>query len=340
MIRAGFLSSAPSWNWSRQFRNFHPEWDGVRFLFSEQIESCDVLFVYDAVPGNSAFKVRAKHRVFIASEPSSVKSYLPSFLNQFDRVLTTDQNTKHLNVVFSQLGLPWLVGAWDSDGKLLDQPLGYSDFEQFSPAKTKHLSIVTSNKAFTEGHRARLAFADRIKAYFGSDVDVFGRGINGFADKLEVLAPYRYHIAIENSTSSNYWTEKLADPFLTLTYPIYHGCPNILEYFPAQSVTQINILNPDDAIQKIKKIIDSDEAERALPHLQEARKLVLNDHNLFAILAKLANELASETIPQDRGRPYRLKPERSFQPRFAKLGNAGKRLSRRLTKSLTRFFEH
>jgi hypothetical protein len=336
MIKAAFLSSSPSWNWSRQFPNFLPEGDGVRFFFSDGIETCDVLFVYDAVPEDFLSKLTAKHKVFIASEPSSIKSYLPAFLSQFDRVLTTDRDTKHPGVVFGQLGLPWLVGAWDQNGNLLRKPLGYEDFQHFKPEKTKNISLITSNKSFTRGHRARLEFAERIKRHFGREVDIYGRGINDFADKLEVLAPYRYHIAIENSEFDHYWTEKIADPFLTLTYPIYHGCPNITDYFSSSSMMQINIHDPDDAIQKISRIIDSDERERALPYLLDARKRVLDDHNLFAILARIANELGHEPTQPTPVRAFRVRSERSFRPRLARLRNKGQRILSRFGSVLTR----
>jgi len=40
-----------------------------------------------------------------------------------------------------------------------------------------------------------------------------------------------YSIALENSSITNYFTEKLIDCLITKTIPIYWGCPNITEYF-------------------------------------------------------------------------------------------------------------
>ena len=96
----------------------------------------------------------------------------------------------------------------------LDSPFSFDDFETHDPQKTKLVSVVASNQTYLPGHRARLEFVAKLKEALGDQVDVFGRGINGFADKRDVLDDYRYHIAIENSVCENYWTEKLADPYM------------------------------------------------------------------------------------------------------------------------------
>ena len=47
----------------------------------------------------------------------------------------------------------------------------------------------------------------------------------------ESLFDSMFHVAIENQSIANYFTEKLVDAFLTETIPVYWGCPNINEYF-------------------------------------------------------------------------------------------------------------
>ncbi|WP_422040728.1 glycosyltransferase family 10 domain-containing protein [Roseibium sp.] len=306
MIRAGFVSSSPQWHWERQFPGSRPVWDGVEFVFSGSFDNCDIVFVFDAVPDDLSGRLSAPRSMFIASEPASVKTYNHDFLAQFDRVLTTDRSTRHPHVIFGQLGLPWHVGVWDNTGAMLSEPMTLDDFEVFQPTKTKSVSVVTSNKAFTEGHRARLEFVRRLKAYFGDEIDLFGRNINNFGDKLEVLSEYRYHIAIENSSYDDYWTEKLSDPFLTNTYPIYYGCANISQYFDLRAVSPFDLADEDGAIATIKRLIESDEAERVGEHMREAKRKVLREHNLFAILAKAASTVWSDTT----GRRHSLFTER------------------------------
>ncbi|WP_320194769.1 glycosyltransferase family 10 domain-containing protein [Agrobacterium rosae] len=291
LIKAGFISSSSEWQWERQFPDNITVWNGVDFIFSGDFHDCDVLFVFDAIPLDMVGKIHANRSVFIASEPASIKTYHPDFLNQFDFVLTTDTTTRHRNVSFGQIGSPWHIGAWDNNGHLLSTPMNYRNFETLSPPKTKSISVVSSNKARTEGHRARLEFVQKLKSYFGTEIDVFGRNINGFGDKSEVLNDYRYHIAIENSCYPDYWTEKLADPYLSLTYPIYYGCPNITDYFSKESLAPIDIANPENAIVIIRDLIESDRAETARPHLEESRRRVLNEHNLFSILSVLTTDI-------------------------------------------------
>ena len=54
---------------------------------------------------------------------------------------------------------------------------------------------------------------------------------------LEAIADY---IALENSSHAHYWSEKLADTYLGWSFPFYWGCPNTSDYFPEQSLCQID----------------------------------------------------------------------------------------------------
>jgi hypothetical protein len=96
--------------------------------------------------------------------------------------------------------------------------------------KQNNISFITSNKVFTQGHRFRLDCLKEIQN-FGKQVDVFGVGIREITGKIEALKDYRFSIAIENGKCKNYFTEKILDCFLTGTIPIYHGCPNIGDFF-------------------------------------------------------------------------------------------------------------
>lgn len=73
--------------------------------------------------------------------------------------------------------------------------------------------------------------------------------------KKDPMFDSMFHIAIENTSIANYFSEKLLDCFRTYTIPIYYGCPNIGGYFniegifPVKSVREIirvcNHLTPD-----------------------------------------------------------------------------------------------
>jgi hypothetical protein len=62
-----------------------------------------------------------------------------------------------------------------------------------------------------------------------SEVDYTNQLVLG--DSKNPLFDSMFHIAIENTSIANFFTEKIIDCFQTRTVPIYYGCPNIGEYF-------------------------------------------------------------------------------------------------------------
>jgi alpha-1,3-fucosyltransferase 10 len=54
----------------------------------------------------------------------------------------------------------------------------------------------------------------------------------GRPTKLKTLGKYRYTLAFENSVAPDYVTEKLYEPLLTGTVPVYLGAPNVAEFAP------------------------------------------------------------------------------------------------------------
>lgn len=111
------------------------------------------------------------------------------------------------------------------------------------------------------------------------------------ADKDEALADYRFHIALENSVHCDYWTEKLADPFLRGCYPIYSGCPNLSSYFPDGSYSRIDLVEPRKALAIVAAVLQSDKDQQYAAELVEAKRRVLLEYNLFAVLERLYPEL-------------------------------------------------
>jgi hypothetical protein len=112
------------------------------------------------------------------------------------------------------------------------------------PNKTKPLSIMVSQKKYAPGHIYRHAL---VQAILASDlpIDIFGRGCIDYAytndsrlkghfdDNDNILyQAYNYHIAIENYRSQHYFSEKIINPLLCSTIPVYLGCVNIQQYFP------------------------------------------------------------------------------------------------------------
>ena len=101
--------------------------------------------------------------------------------------------------------------------------------------KTKMISFITSNKNFTEGHRERLKWVEKI----GDQVDLYGRGFREIETKEEGLCDYMFSIVIENGFYESYFTEKILDCFATGTIPIYLGSPDIADYFNSYGILQL-----------------------------------------------------------------------------------------------------
>lgn len=182
--------------------------------------------------------------------------------------------------------IPWFVpGSWSEQAAAAP------------PTKTRELSCISSRTYFFRGHEQRLRFLDALQT---SDVpiDLFGKGIKGVADKSEALRPYRYSIIIENGQFDHYWTEKLADCFLSHTYPIYCGCPNIAAYFPAAAMAVLDI-RADDAVDRLRSILAQDPASKQPAALTQAREQVLQRHNFFSFVAGEAIDHHAAHLPRN-----------------------------------------
>jgi hypothetical protein len=165
------------------------------------------------------------------------------------------------------------------------------------PAKPHAISAIASTKDWIAGHRLRTLFIDTASREF-PDMDVFGHGREKqVEDKWDGLAPYRYSLAIENTSKSDYWTEKIADCFLSWTVPLYFGATNIADYFPEGSYIWLPIDDPDRAIGIIRDTLTHDDWSARIEPLREARRLILEKYSLGAQIKRLVLE-SEETLRQ------------------------------------------
>ncbi|MRR15575.1 MAG: hypothetical protein EG826_03845 [Deltaproteobacteria bacterium] len=281
------ISHSP-WPLIRQTPGQKGVWGECRFFFSGMdIDRYDYWFVLEGPGKKKETSVCPKENVvFIAHEPPTLKTYKSEFLHQFAAVITSDSHIDHPRPILQQSGLPWHIGRRQRNHVNIEFSKDYDELKAMTLIpKTKLLSVVSSSKAMTEGHSKRLEFAKRLKAHFGDKIDLFGRGLNEIEDKWDALADYRYHVAIENSEVNHYWTEKLSDAFLAGCHPIYHGCPNITDYFPPGALTMISIHEPERAIAAIEACIGQNRFESSQPLIWEAREKVLDVYNMFPLIA-------------------------------------------------------
>ena len=297
--------------WLRQFPGRIPRWGECVFRFDQDARDYDWLVVYDDLPPRpgerrshrvETLACPRRHTLLVTTEPSSIKYYGRGFLAQFGYVLTSQEHwaIPHPDPIFGQSGYRWFYGVG---------PEGLRDYDRMVAhpplAKTGLISTVTSAK------RQRHTLHDRRHAFVQAlaqrlpELERFGHGIRPVGDKAEAMDPFRYHVAIENHIAPHHWTEKLADCFLALSLPFYHGAPDAGDYFPEGSFVPVDLDDPDASARLIRETMARDHYAHHLPQLREARRRVLEEYNLFALLARvIAERHAPAATGGARGRIY------------------------------------
>lgn len=307
MIAIKIISDCPDWKMLRQTPGAQGRWRNCFFYEDDRIKECDWLVVYSHVLKEEHVQCPAKNTIYVDPEPPTIRLRGERFLKQFSYVVTCRRDLKLRGTINTQQGLLWHVGMqMESSGRHRDLDFtfsssvgitrGYDEFNNHeAPRKTKLLSVMSSDKAFTDGHRRRRAFIEVLKNRFGDSVEIYGRGIKDISDKWDAIADYKYHVAIENSAHPDYWTEKLSDSYLAGAYPFYYGCPNLSDYLPSSSFTRIDINDPQRAVEIIAEGIGANLYENSLESLKEAKELILNKHNIFAVLSDLIEAKANQS---------------------------------------------
>ncbi len=270
-------------------------WANCLFTLNRSDQKYDWLVAYNNIPGAigncskkhcEEIRCPAEHTMLTTTEPSSISHYGKAFTGQFGCVLTSQEPwaLPHRDRIHQQAGLIWLYGiGYEGEAQ------SFENMIKNPPIHKKHdLSLVFSEKKMRMTlHRKRFKFMQEMENHF-PEMHIFGRsqGHTSLDDKTNALAPYRYSFALENHIEKHHWTEKLADAFLGLTLPFYAGCPNASDYFPEESFIPVSLKDPRGAVRVIKKAINAGEYEKRLPAIYEARRRVLYQHNLFAVLAR------------------------------------------------------
>jgi hypothetical protein len=317
MIRVKITANTPD-PFIRQTSGSLGIWNDVKFIFDDRDEGpFDAWIVLENMAGVSRVRCPKSNTVFVPYEPPSIRGYDSAFLKQFGTVLSFRTDLKHRNRVRTHPLLPWWIGTYGGHGgKQVTKD--YDALKNLDLSeKQKAISCVCSDKATTLDHRKRLHFVRSLKDRLGERLKIFGPGFcewpAEWPDKWDSIAPYQYHLAIENSSHPDYWTEKVADTFLGGAFLVYWGCPNLGDYFPKESFLPVSRDDPDAAAESINILLDSAQYDKSRAALAEARRLVLDKYNLFAELAAYAG-----TLEKGRYSRISLRPEESFKNTFVK----------------------
>jgi hypothetical protein len=193
----------------------------------------------------------------------------------------------------------WTVGA--TTAMLREEPMPAA-----ADARRRDipLVIVTGGKSTLPGHVERLEFLRRLRragvpiAIYGRNVPEDLRPLGPVADKAEVLRRAHLTLAIENWWADGlYVSEKLWDPLLCWSLPLYFGSRAADAMIPADSFIRLPDLGDAgvEAVRAALRIAPSLRQER-LAAVAEARRRMLGEHRLVAWAVKQIEGDRSESI--------------------------------------------
>lgn len=162
--------------------------------------------------------------------------------------------------------------------------------------KSRLISAIDSGKGWRINGIERVSVIDQLHDS-DIDIDIFGKttryksnkykGTLPNRDKTLGLKDYRFNVCIENGRTPYYFSEKICDPILCNTFPIYYGCTSIDKFFPKGSYFNIDITK--DVVSQIREIISIPESELDYDALFEAKDLILNKYNLWNTISLAIN---------------------------------------------------
>ena len=323
---------------ARQTSKLSRTWNGIKFEINQPIDKCDwwVVCHSSGLPVQEEVICDPDHLVFISMEPPAWGCPC-DFFDQFSHLISCDRSTRHRNQTYKN-GLTWWVGlkVKFENGHKISSTYSF-DYDSLMalelPKKENKISVITSVGKNFPGHKKRLKFLDKLSSNaISKHIDFFGGHRNPVEDKMDALAGYQYHLALENSVVPDYWTEKLADPLLAWCLPIYYGCPNVDDYFPRGSLIPIDINNFDSTVRALWELLESDLYSRSIDKIDVARNLVLNDFNIFQLIADICN------VPANQSEKCCLLPLSSCSGRSARIDRKIIRKCRSSISKLSRYF--
>ena len=230
---------------------------------------------YIALGYCDASELDASKIIFVQREPTLIDNRV--ILQSKAKILWKDQHC----------GITWWLNKT------------YDELKSMPPSRKKEISCIVSSK-----HSHRNMYISRLCKNDPGSLELFGRGhdkrllgdcykgpINDPGNcKLKGLLPYKSTIVLENSQQKNYWTEKLADAYLSWCLPLYYGAPNIVDFFNKESfrLLDINDKMPQASINNILSTVDEN---IVLKHIERAREDILDKYNIWEVIRKKIEEI-------------------------------------------------
>jgi hypothetical protein len=180
-------------------------------------------------------------RILWLIEPNDISKIRDSVIDnqdKFDLILTYDN---------------YILESCTNSKLFLYGTTWVKDFD-FSQKKEYCITTLIGGKNRTKGHLLRHSLLDKTDSIKSIPIHLFNSINTPFrADKefrqmknnthKNELFYSQFHVAIENTFSENWFSEKVIDCFQTKTVPIYFGCPNVGEYFDLRGMFCVSSLD-------------------------------------------------------------------------------------------------
>ena len=151
-------------------------------------------------------------------------------------------------------------------------------------ANRKFCNFIYSNSKNGEGAKLRVDFCKKLQEYkhvdcpgkvlHNIDIDFESRKGDWVNSKIELLRNYKFTIAFENSFTNGYTTEKLYQPLIANSIPIYMGNLDVTRDFNPKAFINCNdYKNFDEVIEVIKELDNDNEKYMEMlsqPAMQES----------------------------------------------------------------------
>jgi len=165
----------------------------------------------------------------------------------------------------------YLMYAWEQLGDSLNFNLESEDLKN-----RNFCNFIYSNSKVADPFRE--LFFRKLSKY--KKVDSGGRYLNNInkrvINKLDFIKNYKFTIAIENSAVSGYVTEKIIEPIISGSMPIYYGDPTISKDFNTDSFIHIRDYETiESAIEAIMCLDQDDDA-----YIEKMRRAYFTQKNI------------------------------------------------------------
>lgn len=215
----------------------------------EYLSNCDIIFTH-IKQRIEYFNENAVNIILNAENYTTKKNYDLS-------ISTIKNNNSKIN-----LYLPYLYQSLKEHARSIN-------YRDYLKKKNKFCAYL-----YSVDHSHRIQYFNLLSKY--KKVDGLGKSCNNCVinldrnkdnndetwldEAVQIYSDYKFVIAMENKNEYGYITEKIINPLIAGSIPIYWGCSSVFNYINKKRVIYVNDFNNDnELLEHIKKIDQSDE---------------------------------------------------------------------------------